>query len=219
MGTSKSQSEVQILENFNLALANATSNIDIANNMAIFGYDAAKISEGKAVLAATQQAYNFNKQEDQESVAARVAFNKIFDQVWDTFKLNYKKAQVVFRNDEVVKSNLMLFGSMPRQYAKQMEKMSLFYERIQADPAIQSKLATLATSAEDITAAVAALAEAKAARNTYQNEIGESQNATKVKNAAFEAIENWMDDFYAVAKIAMEDQPQLLESLGVFVRS
>ena len=50
-------------------------------------------------------------------------------------------------------------------------------------------------------------------------EKGETQNATKVKDQAFTAIEKWMRKFYAVANIALEDNPQLLESLGVFVRS
>ena len=50
-------------------------------------------------------------------------------------------------------------------------------------------------------------------------EKGESQDATKLKDTAFGELDDWMRDFYAVAKIALEDNPQLLESLGKFVRS
>jgi hypothetical protein len=50
-------------------------------------------------------------------------------------------------------------------------------------------------------------------------EIGESQEATRGKDKALAELEEWMSDFYAVARIAMEDQPQLLESLGLLVRS
>jgi len=219
MSLSTSQSEAQLLENYQLALSNAETNPEIAATMALFGYDAVKIAEGKAVLASTHQAYNFNKQEDQESLESRVNFLTLFNQVFAIYKLNRRKAKVVFRKDAVAYSNLLLTGQMPRNYAKRLDLMSLFYERIQANLDIQTQLARLAITPEEIVAALAALVEVQAAHNTYQNEIGESQDATKIKNAAFEAIEDWMNEFYAVSKIAMEDHPQLLESLGVFIRS
>lgn len=53
----------------------------------------------------------------------------------------------------------------------------------------------------------------------YLLKKGESQDATKLKDSAFGEIDDWMSEFYAVAKIALEDNPQLLESLGKFVRS
>ncbi|RRD60443.1 hypothetical protein [Tannerella forsythia] len=57
------------------------------------------------------------------------------------------------------------------------------------------------------------------ARADYLREKGESQDATKQKDAAFRAIETWLSDFFAVARIALEDNPQLLEALTKIVRS
>ncbi|NLT49572.1 MAG: hypothetical protein GXX85_01480, partial [Ignavibacteria bacterium] len=48
---------------------------------------------------------------------------------------------------------------------------------------------------------------------------GESEDATKEKDAAFAKMDKWMSDFYAVARIALEDKPQLLEALGKIVKS
>ena len=53
----------------------------------------------------------------------------------------------------------------------------------------------------------------------YLKEKGESQDATKIKDEVFAKLDDWMSEFYAVAKIALEDNPQLLESLGKLVRS
>src|SRR5690606_10522184 len=47
----------------------------------------------------------------------------------------------------------------------------------------------------------------------------ESQNATKLKDAAFARVDDWMKEFYFIAKIALEESPQLAESLGRLVRS
>ena len=39
------------------------------------------------------------------------------------------------------------------------------------------------------------------------------------KNKAFEAMNKWVKEFYEVAKIALSDRPQLLESIGKLVKS
>ena len=39
------------------------------------------------------------------------------------------------------------------------------------------------------------------------------QEATKAKDAAFVKMDDWMDDFHAIAEIALEDKPQLLEAI------
>ena len=63
------------------------------------------------------------------------------------------------------------------------------------------------------------IADLEAARSEYLKEKGESQDSTKAKEAAFANIDDWMSEFYAVARIGLEDNPQLLEALGKTVRS
>jgi len=58
-----------------------------------------------------------------------------------------------------------------------------------------------------------------AQRSVFDTELAESQDMTKNKNAALIALKEWIDDFDISAKIALYDQPQLLEALGIFVRS
>lgn len=63
------------------------------------------------------------------------------------------------------------------------------------------------------------VAELEASRASYLKEKGESQNTTDLKDEAFRKLNSWMSDFKSIARIALEDQPQLLEALGIFVRS
>lgn len=70
-----------------------------------------------------------------------------------------------------------------------------------------------------MTAANTLISELETARAVYLKEKGESQDATKIKDAAFAKTDDWMSEFYAVAKIGLEDNPQLLEALGKTVRS
>lgn len=50
-------------------------------------------------------------------------------------------------------------------------------------------------------------------------EEGEAQQATKTRDAKMEELKDFFRDLIAIAKIALKSKPQLLEKLGVVVRS
>ncbi len=53
--------------------------------------------------------------------------------------------------------------------------------------------------------------------NTNLSLLRKQESITK--NKAFKDLEKYMSSFYAVARIALENEPQLLESLGKLVKS
>ena len=63
------------------------------------------------------------------------------------------------------------------------------------------------------------LSDTQKAYENYTKEKGESQQATKDKDDALVALEKWVREFYSVAKIALEDKPQLMEALGKHIKS
>ncbi|SMO71834.1 hypothetical protein SAMN06265379_105259 [Saccharicrinis carchari] len=218
MATRPKSSEAEILEQYRIALENAETQTEIATVMAELGYDSAVIGEGKALLTETRSAYDLNKTEDDETSAAYADFSSKKEQLEDTFTLHRKKAKVVFRNDALTADKLAISGAMPRTYIKWLEATKKFYSVATTDTDIQSKLARLKISTNDLTSANTAIAELETARAEYLKEKGESQDATKAKDSAFAKMDDWMSEFYAVAKIGLEDNPQLLEALGKTVR-
>jgi hypothetical protein len=101
---------------------------------------------------------------------------------------------------------------------KWLETAKKFYTVASTDTDLQSKLARLKITPDELTAASTLISNLEAARGEYLREKGESQDATKAKDAAFTKIDDWMSEFYAVARIGLEDSPQLLEALGKVVR-
>lgn len=212
-------SEAETLEQYRIALTNAEVQPEIAAVMAELGYDATLIGKGKNLLTETRKAYDANKIEDDETSVVYSKFVAKREQIENIYNLDRKKAKVVFRNDPVNSDKLAISGTMPRTYIKWLEIVKKFYELASADTDIQTKLARLKITADDLIATKALIVDLDNLRAEYLKEKGESQEATKTKDVAFAKIDDWMSEFYAVAKIGLEDKPQLLESLGKLVKN
>jgi hypothetical protein len=113
---------------------------------------------------------------------------------------------------------LAISRDMPRTYIKWLEAAKKFYSVASTNTDIQTKLARLAITAESLAAVNTLISEPESAKAEYLKEVGESQDATKANDAAFAKMDDWMSEFYAVARIGLEDSPQLIEALGMIVR-
>ncbi len=219
MATRPKISEAATLERYRVALENVEAQTEIATIMAEFGYDNALIEEGKNLFNQTRQAYDFNTQEDDETSEAYSTFSEKREQLADTYSLHRKKAKVIFKNDQQILERLALTGSLPSAYVSWLETVKKFYKEVLKHGDLQTKLSRLKITAEELNATNTLIDELEAARAEYLREKGESQDATEAKDTAFAELDDWMSEFYAVAKIAMEDNIQLLEALGLIIRN
>ena len=219
MATKRTLSEAEVLEQYRVSYENVEKQSEIATIMAEFGYDETLLTEGKTLLTKTRAAFDFNKKEDDETSEAYKNFTTLKENLATTYTLHRKKAKVIFRKESTTLNKLSLSGSLPTAYIKWLETVKKFYTVASSDSEIQSKLVRLKITTEELNGTIEQISNLELARAEYLREKGESQDATKQKDKAFGEIDDWMSEFYAVAKIALEDNPQLLESLGKFVRS
>jgi hypothetical protein len=219
MAVKRTVSETATLERYRVALENVASQNEISTIMAEFGYDSALIEEGKQLFTQTRQVYDLNVKEDDETSLAYSNYSEKRHLLTDTYSLHRKKAKVIFRKDLETMKRLSLDGSIPAAYIKWLETAKKFYSEVIADKELETKLKRLKITAEDLNAARTLISELESARSEYLKEKGESQDATKQKDSTFANLDDWMSEFYAVARIALEDNLQLLEALGVLVRN
>ena len=219
MSQRASRAESAILERYRVALENVEAQTEIATIMAEFGYDSAMIEDGKQLFTKTRQAYDLNVKEDDETSQAYSNYTTKKKLMEDTYSLHRKKAKVIFRKDLEVMKRFVLDGLVPKAYVRWLEIVKKFYSEMLSDTELQTKLSRLKVTADDLNSANALLTELEAARADYLREKGESQDATEQKDTVFAELDDWMSEFYAVARIALEDNIQLLESLGVIVRN
>jgi hypothetical protein len=219
MAKTRKHSDAQVIEQSRIALDNVEKQPQIATTMADFGYDTEELQKGKQIWQNANNAFNLNKTEDDETSEAYVTFTNKKNELESAYKLHRKKARVIFRNDTLTLEKLGIKGGEPKAHVKWMEIVKKFYATATTDTAIQSKLARLKITPEELTATNTLLSELEVARSEYMCEKGESQDATLAKDQAIAKLDEWMREFYSVAKIAMEDNIQLLESLGKTIKN
>jgi len=116
MVTKRTKTEAGLLEQYRVTFQNVTALPEITASMKDFGYDAKKIAEGKKLFDATQGAFDFRSQEDDETKASRVAFDKCVEEMLIRYRLDRKKAKVIFRTDVAIYAKLELNKSVPQAY-------------------------------------------------------------------------------------------------------
>ena len=219
MGRKTKHSEVAILDQYGITLQNVEEQPIIAISLAEMGYDAPAIATGKILYHDALQVFNRNKVEDDETKAAYQQFDQTRQALTDLYRLHRKKAKIVFKNDPLILSKLAIDKGIPKSYVNWVQAVQKFYFELTADETLQSRMARLKVPAEEVLQGAEYILQLKDDRANYRREVGESEEVTKLKDAAMAEIDSWMSEFYAVARIALEDQPQLLEALGKQVKS
>lgn len=219
MASRPNNSQADMLESCRLAFENVETNPTISAAMTEYGYDATKITEGKEILTAAKASYDLNEQEDVETDVAYDAFKAKWNNLKKTFASHRKKTKLIFRKEPETLIRLRLVGSLSKKYLLWLESAKPFYSTLATDTDLQAKIARVKITPEELTQVSTDLADLETLRATYVREVGESEDATKQKNSAIDEIQDWMIDFYGFAEIALADHPQLLESLGRFVKS
>lgn len=210
------QTEFALLENWRLKLTNANNQSIIKESMAKYGFNDAKLAAGNDLLQNTVNIWDFNKQEDVETAQASNKFKTVKQELHTLFMEHRTKARdlmLIDHPDAVVA--LKLAGNTPDAYQDWLALVKLFYKGLDNNPPYKETLFEFNISEADLTKAKDLIVSVEHNRSEYLREVGESEDATKQKDAAFATMAKWMKKFDAAARHALADHPQLLEALGI----
>lgn len=213
------RTELQLLENYRVAFANIKEVELLRTELAEYGYDDAKIAEGQALYQKAQYLFDKNKQETEEEKLAYKKFAKAYDEVAKTYAKHRKIAKVALMNQRELWSAFRIEGAEAEAYLQWIDDARAFYHQARTNEVAKPILIKFKLQEPDIQGQEAKIAEVQSLRAAYEKGRGESQDATQNKNKALTEIAQWMRAFFAVARIALDDHPQLLESLKKVVKS
>ena len=205
--------EAELLETFRISLENVRNQSEITGIMAEFGYPSEIINEGESLFNNARKAYDHNKQEGDETSKSYLDFLNVKHKLAKRYSNDRTIAKVVFRNDPAIKMQLALNGEIPTAYLNWLEFVRKLYQELSQNTELQAKVAPLKLTQEKIVEATNLISLVESSRADYIRELGESQHSKVQKDHAFAQLETWMREFYAVAKIALEDNEGLLKAI------
>lgn len=213
------KSELHYLENYRLLFTNLDEVPTLKNEMAEYGYNDEKIAEGKKLYESTLALYNQNKQETSEERETSAKFATAYEALKKEYAKHRKIAKVALMNHPELWQTFSIKGTASDAYLKVMEDAKTLYTQTKNHEVAKPLLATFKLTESIADTQLQKISEVETLKASYEKEKGESQQATKNKDQAFAELDKWVKDFYNVAKIALDDQPQLLESVGKWIRS
>jgi len=198
-----------------LIVTNAQAHPAIAAALDAFGYDDAVIQQGQQLLAAARARHDAQIKQYGEQHAATQAFNEAVKQADKNYAAHRRLAALAFKGDAQRQTDLRLNERKPQPYNPWYEQARHFYAALLADAAAPSQLARYRVTAGALQAGQAQVEQTFAINSLQKQKKGEAQNATQHRDAAVKALANWLSDFKKIAKIALAESPQLLESLNL----
>jgi hypothetical protein len=200
------------------ALSNAMASELIKNAVADFGYDEKRMLEGRALYDKANKLYIQQIKEYSEQFGASQALKEIYEEASQVYMTHVKIARMALRDDFELYLALKLKGSRERTYDKWFAQANAFYTMALDNKKIQDAMAYMGITKKKLEDGYDLIKKFQEQANTQRLETGDAQRATLLRDEAMEELDDWVADFIAVSRIAMEEDPQELEKLGLVMK-
>jgi hypothetical protein len=197
------------------AINNAQTNPEIKAALVLSGYDDAKMQEGEALYTKASGLQTKKVKEYGEQFTATDALSLAKTTANKTYMMHIKIARIVFNGDRGAGESLQISGERNESLSGWLKQAKAFYSNALSVPEVIEALARYGISQARLTEGQAQMNEVETKLNSQLKEKGEAQAATQQRDEAFDALQDWMSDFIAISRIALEGNSQYLEILGV----
>ena len=202
-----------------VAIDNSLNNPKILGYVSDFGYSTARIQKGKALYSSAMAAQLAQTAESGEQISASQTLGEAWDKAKKTYMRLIKVARVALKKNTGATAQLALGGKRKESLSGWLAQANQFYQNALADKAMLAELKEFGITDVKLKAGLAELAVIEQANLVQEKEKGEAQAATQKRDAALDELQDWLSDYLAIAKVALEDDPQLLEGLGILQRT
>jgi hypothetical protein len=208
----------EILFQTGVLINNSLSDPKILNAVSPFGYTETKLNEAATLLADATTLVETQKREYGEVDAAQTAYETQRAAAHSNYMDTLAICKIAFKKDVKAIATLDLSGRRASTLSGWLKQTQGFYRAILANDEWKRALAGFGQSEEKLSAQLAAIDGVATASETKKKEMGDAQNATQERDEKLEELVDWVGDYEVIARIALADNPQLLEKLGIVVK-
>ncbi len=183
------------------------------------GIDDDYLSIGEGLYNETMTLVEQQKKEYQEQ---HLAYDKLYvekDKAANDYTRTLKLVKVLSRSDEDLQNRLGLQSGKVHAIDQWIENAVNFYNRLLNEPEFLTKLNKFKVTPAQLNDEKDAIQSLKSLRDQAIMEKGQAQEATRLRNLKLDELDDYCVELKTIAELALEEQPQLMEKLGILVRS
>ncbi|MBV6644029.1 MAG: hypothetical protein KI790_01190 [Cyclobacteriaceae bacterium] len=192
---------------------------DVAPPLDVMGIDTPYIDRGETLYNEAMQLVDDQKKEYQEQSLAYDKFYLEKDDAEADFNRTLKLVKVLSRKDKDLQNRLGLQNGRVNAIASWIDNAVDFYNRLLNESDFVAKLGNFKVTRRQLNAEKVAIEDLRQLRNEATAEKGQAQEATRLRNEKLDELDDYTTELKAIAEIALEGRSQLLEKLGIVVRS
>nr|WKN38412.1 hypothetical protein K4G66_06820 [Tunicatimonas sp. TK19036] len=208
--------EAHFLNQVDIAIDNALNTPEIMEQLEIYGYDVKKLKKSQEMRRAID---GLVIQQEDAHLAAKDAtriLNEVRQQADTMFGSHLAIARIAFKDDHTFWNALKLGQARERNLADWLVQIHRFYNRVVVVANVMEKYNV---PQKELIETRKLIGQIGNLQRLQKKARGQAQIATQAKNKALNEMHIWMRRFLRIAKIALDENPQQLEMLGIVVAS
>lgn len=199
-------------------IANALADAEIKHALAAYGYTEETLNVGKKLYENATLLQNTRKKEYGEQIAATAELRDIRETAQQQYMKTIKIARIALKESAKASKAIMLYGVRKRSLSGWLEQAQAFYANLLSDGEFITSLSAYGYTQERLEREFALINQVIAKNLAQKKETGEAQEATAIRDKTLDDLAAWISDFKAVAKVALDENPQQLEKLGIIIK-
>ncbi len=157
------------------------------------------------------------KKEYSEQYDESKKFNTLRSEIDDIFRSHRSLIKIILKNNLKGQTVLGLSDTVKTAYGKWEQQVDNFYSQIKNLPDLAAEAQKVSITPEVVTSVLDKLLELRKLKKSHQKESAESQNATEMRDTAFDKLLPEYKELIDYAKILLSKN-QHLEAMGIAVK-
>ena len=213
MTTLRRLKDVVALQQFGMVLKKAEAHAEIAEALQKIGYSPEILAQGTEFLRIARIKYSENVEKKDRYSFVQADLVKKKQEVERIYREHRQIARLICINDPGLEQKMAINGGYPKKYPLWLESVRKFYVLANRKTDIRKKLLGMGLSSDEFLKGMTDLTQLEILLANKKRLFGDLRLSTAEKNQAFKDLHKWMRIFFAAARLALKDKPELLQAL------
>ncbi|HSH03359.1 MAG TPA: hypothetical protein VLL52_12630 [Anaerolineae bacterium] len=187
----------------------------ILDTVTTYGYDENKLRAAHNLYLTAAQQTRDQIREYGEKYAATEKAQTSWQQAKATYTNTLKLARLAFKDNTEASNTLLLTGKREPSFAGWTHQVQTFYQNLLANPAYLATMSRFNYDETKLKAEYTLVQNAIHTRQLQDQERAEAHLATQTRDTTLGQLDDWMQTYTTVLRIAFTQNPQWLEALGI----